>query len=142
MVGSPGRSRRGNRASAAPEPPYEVSRRGVWTIPDSLDAEGAAAFSQLEVLLPAPPSGRIPAFPTARAQAFAPFCTSDPHAYGHSRSAVLLPGLRDTPPRRTLGPGADEIVQEGTDARHALQGGRSVYPPGACRYGHLASWPA
>ena len=39
------------------------SRRGVWTIPDSLDAEGAAAFSQLEVLLPAPPSGRIPAFP-------------------------------------------------------------------------------
>ena len=142
MVGSPGRSRRGNRASAAPEPPYEVSRRGVWTIPDSLDAQGAAAFSQLEVLLPAPPSGRIPAFPLRVHRLLRRFAQVIHMLTGAAGQQCCCRACVTRRPRRTLGPGADEIVQEGTDARHALQGGRSVYPPGACRYGHLASWPA
>ena len=50
-----------------------------------------------------------------------PFCTSDPHVYAHSRSAVLLPGWQPAadqragacvtcPPCRTPGPGVDGIA--------------------------------
>jgi len=109
------------------------SRRGVWTIPDSLDAEGAAAFSQLEVLLPAPPSGRIPAFPLRVHRLLRRFAQVIHMLTGTAGQQCCCRACVTRRPRRTLGPGADEIVQEGTDARHALQGGRSVCPPGACR---------
>ena len=75
------------------------------------------------------------------------FCTSDPQAYAHSRSAALVPGLAASgrsapgacvtrPGRRRQGPGADEIAQEGTDASAALQEKQPVYRPPACDHAH------
>jgi len=90
--------------------------------PDSLDAQGAGRILPVGSPFTSAALRRDPQHFHCACTGFVPFCTSDPHAYAHSRSAVLLPGLRDTPARRTLGPGADEIAQEGTDARHRFTG--------------------
>jgi len=81
-----------------------------------------AVFSQLEVLLPAPPSGGIPSISTARAQAlcrFAQVIHMLMHTIGQQCCCRACVTRR---PRWTLGPGADEMAQEGTDAGHRFTG--------------------